>query len=350
VKQKTLRFFFALAPILLLASCSSCRGAAGEHSLTILSYNVENLFDDVDNGTEYREFDPGLGTWGTTEYHARLASVAEVLKSCGGPDIAALQEVENEKVLAALSETYAKDLSYRHLALVEAPGSAVNTGLLSRYPITAVKSHRVQVGRRDLGRYIMEVRVFVEGIPLVVFNNHWKSKVDGAEETEPLRIAAAALLTERIAELLAFEPSLDIVVLGDLNEGVGDYEAAGGSYRTALLPLSAEPSGGADWPCILVTGNPAESSVKKGRLVLFSPWSRGEGSYVYRGRWLAIDHSLLAPSLFDGKGFSFQDFSVFKAPFLLDEDGFPRSHVKGSGYSDHLPILLTLSKAQRNSP
>jgi len=28
-------------------------------ALTLMSYNLQNLFDDVRNGTEYREFDPG---------------------------------------------------------------------------------------------------------------------------------------------------------------------------------------------------------------------------------------------------------------------------------------------------
>ena len=34
-------------------------GAGTAAALTIMSYNVENLFDAVKDGTESREFDPG---------------------------------------------------------------------------------------------------------------------------------------------------------------------------------------------------------------------------------------------------------------------------------------------------
>ena len=35
--------------------------SACHHRIDILTYNVQNLFDDVDDGTEYSDFDPGLG-------------------------------------------------------------------------------------------------------------------------------------------------------------------------------------------------------------------------------------------------------------------------------------------------
>jgi len=334
---------------LVCVSCSSCKGPlwGGESGITILSYNVENLFDDVDNGTEYREFDPGYGSWGTNEYHAKLAAVAEVLKASveGGPDIVALQEVENSNALKALADSYAKELSYRYTVMVEAENAAVNTGILSRYPAYDVKAHRISSGALDLGRYVVEARFLIDGVPLVVFNNHWKSKIGSEEETEILRIAAASLLCDRISSLLASEPDLDIVVLGDLNESERDFPDSGASYHTALVPLESEPEGGVDWPCILVASDQILASVRKGRVVLYSPWKEsGEaGSYLYKDQWLAIDHALSTPTLFDGEGFTFQGFSVFKAPFLLDADGSPRSYVRGSGYSDHLPILLSLS-------
>ena len=46
----------------------------------------------------------------------------------------------------------------------------------------------------------------------------------------------------------------------------------------------------------------------------------------------------------DETGISFLDIKVVKPKFLLDEQGFPKSwntNLK-EGYSDHLPLLLTL--------
>ena len=73
-------------------------------ALTIMSYNVENLFDDVRDGTEYREFDPGRGAWNTESFQLRIKALSEVVRKAvpGGPDILLLQEVENENALQVL--------------------------------------------------------------------------------------------------------------------------------------------------------------------------------------------------------------------------------------------------------
>ena len=57
-----------LLPMVLLTfiSCTRCTFPGSkpkDGKVTVLSYNVENLFDDVDNGTEYPENDPGAGEW-----------------------------------------------------------------------------------------------------------------------------------------------------------------------------------------------------------------------------------------------------------------------------------------------
>jgi len=54
--------------------------AASASGLTLMSYNVENLFDDVHNGSEYREFDPGRGTWNAEFFKVRIKSIAEVVR------------------------------------------------------------------------------------------------------------------------------------------------------------------------------------------------------------------------------------------------------------------------------
>jgi hypothetical protein len=71
------------------------------------------------------------------------------------------------------------------------------------------------------------------------------------------------------------------------------------------------------------------------------------GSSVFRGRWQAPDRILLSPGLFDRAGHSYRrgSFRALRLPFLLGPDGSPR-RWKGTrgprGYSDHLPLLLTL--------
>ena len=47
--------------------------------LSIASYNVQNLFDDKDDGLEYPEFSLGAGEWNADTYRKRLKNVGEAL-------------------------------------------------------------------------------------------------------------------------------------------------------------------------------------------------------------------------------------------------------------------------------
>ena len=62
--------------------------------------------------------------------------------------------------------------------------------------------------------------------------------------------------------------------------------------------------------------------------------------------WKTIDHILLSPGMFNGKGFEYESFRVFKDDFLLNTWGYPLSWrtETGYGYSDHLPILLVVKQ------
>lgn len=349
---------------LFFISCSRCTvgdvrigepGGGEPRTITIMSYNVENLFDDADNGTEYREFDPGEGEWTTDHFYAKMLALAEVIESVcpERPDILALQEVENLDTLETFRDDVLKNGGYRYAALVEAPEAAVNTGVLSSFPLTDVRSHLLHGESTERLRSILEVEIDAGGTKLFLFNNHWKSKAGGAEETEYLRIESAELLAGRIMSILAEDPSAEIVVCGDLNENHDEYARIGKAYPTALLPAGEGAAGADPAAPICLTGDPEKmQNVMNGggseseSLVLYSPWFKSEarGSYVYRNSWETIDHFLLGPGLFDEEGITYAGFSVGKKPFMLDEEGHPlRWYTETrSGYSDHLPLLLDL--------
>lgn len=326
--------------------------------ITILSYNVENLFDAVDNGTEYWDYDPGQGTWDEDLYYGKMLCIAEVIGTAvgRGADIVALQEIENASVLETLRTEGVKNLGYRYSALIEAPDSAVNTGILSRYPIEKVLAHSLKVPEGDRLRHLLEVEIKIGDNLLVLFNNHWKSKSGGAEETEFLRIAAAELLERRILAILETNPAADIVVCGDLNENHDEYTRIERAYSTALLPVeqpSANMNGNnIDAPGVYITGDIDLMSGVRFPIVLYSPWfsyvlenqSKTAGSYRYDGRWETIDHFLLSAGLFDEIGFRYNGFQVIAEDFMVNDEGAPLRWSADfmKGYSDHLPILLDL--------
>ncbi|HUX22741.1 MAG TPA: endonuclease/exonuclease/phosphatase family protein [Spirochaetia bacterium] len=333
-----------------LVSCSGCSlGPFGSRTrrVTLLEYNTENLFDDVSNGTEYSEFDPSGGEWSTELFHIKMQHIAEVLRAAvrGGADIVVLEEVENENALVTLNDTYLKGLGYTaHTG--ESGRTSVTLGLLSRLPLSYLRAHHIHSVDAEAQRDILEARIDCDGEPLVLFLNHWKSKLGGAEATEAERRAAASLLVRRIRELEVQDPGSTIVIAGDLNENWDEYLRVSKGYQTALLPediampLAPERS-------LFVSDTPAGAAVTPERVTFYSPWAtlEGSGSYYYGGDWETIDHTLLGPRLFDGAGLEYESFSVVRPDFLLTAKGIPLgwSSERAEGYSDHLPILLTLS-------
>jgi endonuclease/exonuclease/phosphatase family metal-dependent hydrolase len=305
------------------------------------------LFDDVDNDTEYPEYDPGQGSWNTSLFHTKCMHIAEVIKSSvqNGPDIVGLQEIENENALKVLNEEYLKGLRYRYTSLVPAEESATNVAILSRIPITAVKTHQLQVNGPQRLRHIQEVDIQIDEHPVILFNNHWKSKLGGAEATELSRIEAAGIIKRRIAEIASENPSADVIVIGDFNENVDEFSHTGSLYQTALLPTDIELPADFSRKSIFYTFNPEDASVNGDTVILFSCWAHSteSGSYFFRGRWETIDNILLSPGLFDDQGISFESFEVVKRAFMVNEKGTPYrwESRRKEGYSDHLPLAAT---------
>ena len=349
-----------LAALFLGLWCAACPLVVP--ALTLMSYNVENLFDDVRDGSEYREFDPGRGKWSTESFLVRVGRLSEVIRKSvpGGPDILLLQEVENGNALKAFVETGARGMGYSWRALVPKKGLAANVAIVSRLPIARVRTHAVGPWKGAAPvRDILEAQVETAGHRLYVFNNHWKSKTEGAKATEASRRESAAVLARRIAEILAEDPVADIVAAGDMNESVDEYARRGRRTATALMPAEEDvrTAGGLPGsPAILLSAfAPAAggAAAAGARCVLFDPWfeiaPEQRGSSAWQGEWLTPDHLLLSAGLFDRDGFRYRrgSFSPVRLPFLLDGRGFPlrwtpRGSREGLGFSDHLPILLTL--------
>jgi endonuclease/exonuclease/phosphatase family metal-dependent hydrolase len=358
-----------LAALFLGLWCAAC--AVSGPALTIMSYNVENLFDDVHDGTEYREFDPGRGRWSTESFLGRVGKLSEVIRKSvpGGPDILLLQEVENGNALRTFVETGARGMGYSWRVLVPKKGLAANVAIVSRLPIARVRTHAVGPWKGPAPvRDILEAQIETGGHLLYVFNNHWKSRTEGVRATEVSRRESAAVLARRIAEILAVDPGADIVAAGDMNESVDEYARGGRRAATALmpaeeggLPVPQGPgargvAGAAGGPVIYLSpvapaaGGPSGAGA---RCVLFDPWfevaTELRGSSAWQGRWITPDHVLLSAGLFDREGFRYRpgSFSAVRLPFLLDDRGFPlrwvpRGSREGTGFSDHLPIVLTL--------
>lgn len=316
------------------------------------AWNVQALFDAIDDGREYDEYRPESG-WTEGAYEARLRCLGDRILALvdGGPDLVVLTEVEGPEVARDLAEGPLAKAGYRWTAASLPPGCPLAPALLSRYPIVDSRSRLVSAEGSAFSRPMLELRVDVRGTPLAILACHWKSKLGGAQETEASRIAAAALAARRIAALEEEEPSLDLVLAGDLNECVDEFLRRGSRARTAILTddadlaaLAAAAGSGLSGKFLVATAGRPPRRADGDAVWLYSPWfdAPWEGSYYHDG-WETIDNLLLAPALFDGKGLEYAAFRVADDQELTDRLGRPRRYdpSTGRGVSDHLPILAT---------
>jgi endonuclease/exonuclease/phosphatase family metal-dependent hydrolase len=349
--------FLVLSAIAMLAvgcRCSLAPQGTGEE-IRIVSYNVHNLFDAEESGKEYPEFRLSKGKWSKELYAKRLVNTVEAVRSVsetagsrrsGEPDILCVQEIENSKVLADLAEHFGRGF-YRYWAISGPDESIIHTGILSRFPIVAVHTHSV-VDAWGFGplRDILEVEFELGSAErIVVFVCHWKSKSEGEKETEAGRRAAAALLVQRIREVQAEKPSLPIVVCGDFNESPDEYLRVGRSYPTAIMPSDiGMPPSAAEGEPLCVSGAWDELADPE-KVILYNPWTEVSDSFsiAFHEKREQFDSFFLSANLHDGEGVEYEGFGVADAPMLFGASDTPFGWKGSEGYSDHLPVELTLS-------
>lgn len=309
--------------------------------LLVMSWNCQNLFDAVDDGTEYPEFDPSRGEWTEARYRKRIGLMADILRTAGRrvPDILFLQEVENSRVVGDLNARLGK-AGYRWVVVSDAEDRAIQLAILSRFPLQGVRFWSPGIFGEEQLRPVVEVRALIGRERMTLFNNHWKSKRGGVPETEPGRVLSADILSRRIPD------GGLVVAAGDFNTELDDEDLAGYPERERAFCRWAGiggESGGYLW----ITDSPdlLQQENRPERL-LFDPWEMADhpGSYFYRDSWTRPDHFLMTSALFDGVGWEFQSMEVCARPPLVQQNGTPYKWItsSGMGYSDHLPILLRL--------
>ena len=302
--------------ILMLLFSIECGFLFAQDSLTIISYNLENLFDcEHDTLKNDSSFLPdGMHHWTYHRYHTKLDRIAQVIVNISGWESAALVglcEVENARCL--------RDLCYRlrcfHYKYVhyESPDErgvdvallydSTKVNILTSRPLPVILSG-------DQTRDILYVEALIEKKDtLHTMVCHLPSMLGGAAATEWKRQTAKRVIQHQIDSILAVQPNAQILVMGDMN------------------------------------GEPTNDLQHLTNLML-STNRVGQGTHKYRGIWSCIDQFYVSHALTNKAR-----ASIFAPNWLLEEDtkyldtqpkrtyiGF-RYH---GGYSDHLPIVLRL--------
>lgn len=213
---------------------------AGEDQIVVATFNILNLFDDVDSPYHADE---------TTASKPReeLEHVAERIRQLNA-DVIAFQEVESRGYLKRFRDAFLADMGYDHIVHYEGNDlRGIDACLLSRVPVGAVSSHRHARfsgpdGReRSMSRDLLTVSLQPVGrSPFEVWLVHLKSNSGGREFAEPVRLAESQYIRDQLDRRLAADPEVRILLMGDFNDEWGSptLETIVGSGPTALtLPL-----------------------------------------------------------------------------------------------------------------
>jgi len=362
--KSVIRGFGRCAFLVALSTGAACRPPGTPSSrrgttfdtLTVMTYNVENLFDLHLDGSEYREYRPGQCNWTRHTHAAKTSNITSVL-AAAAPDVAVLCEVENVRALHNLaSQLKSRGAQYPHRAIADTPHpSTTCPAVLSRVPILARATHEGPEVNGKPGRNTLEVNLAMGTDVLKLFAVHWPSK----HHAELTRVDAARRLLKRIGELSG---GTDYLIAGDLNVNYNErllraFEH-GASDRTISINDMMHTTYAADDGTIAYV---TERSTGAGEgMRHFSPWLELDvarrWSYVYDHTPRTPDHFLLPASMFDATGVSYVDntFEVFTWEGRLLREGMPfrwqQRHTRegrvheGVGYSDHLPLLLRIAR------
>ena len=321
--------FLFLLPLLLFAK-----------EFKVATYNVENLFDAHFQGTEYKEYIPGKHNWNKRMVDIKLNHTAEVICDLNA-DILGVQEVENSIIFEALLKRLKRvGCEYRYGAITHKKGAPIQVALLSRFPIITQKE--MQVSYSPFVRNILEVEVEVEGNPLTLFVNHWKSK--SRKGVESKRIKYAKTLQKRIYSL---SEKREYIILGDLNS----------NYNAHLtLDKRLDDTNGLTGISDVLQTTIDKKLIQEHQMlqgdkgIHYNTWQelpfKHRWSHKFYGNRSTLDHILLPSGMFDHKGIDYvnNSFKVFKASYLFTKKGYingwryKNGKHMAKGYSDHLPI------------
>ena len=316
-----------------------------KEGLTFAFYNVENLFDTINDPTiNDEEFLPdGKNNWDTKKYKHKLAQMARVIAAMDTmsyPDMLGLAEVENKQVLEDLVKQPAiKAANYQIIHLSDDDPRGIEVAMLYRkefFRPASVKA--IQIVNDSITsplRHILYVKGTVAtGDTLHLFVNHWASRYGGEEATKGRRWASGKTIRSIADSLFAINRNSNLIIAGDLNDNPTDPSLV--SFMQAKNPYDG-----------IGTGDLYNLSLK--------PYSNGEGTLYYKS-WDLFDQVIVSSNLLKPNTGKLQvsDLIIIKKPWMLfqpkEGDARPNRTLSGSryfgGYSDHLPVMVRLTESR----
>lgn len=344
--------------ILILLCLISTNVYAKGNRLSLLAYNVENLFDtrhdkDKDDwtflpksikgkeqacqGIKHKHYQKECfqTNWTDKKLQLKLSQIQKVIESANKEtDIIALSEVENENVVSML----AKKLGRKNVIVTNSPDKrGIDLAIIysdgDKLKKVAVKEHEVtgDYFKSKPTRNILEVEFLLNGKEkLNVFVNHWPSQGNPSVA----RIAAAETLKKRVEEILKEDPKRNIIVTGDFNTISRDNPHP---FNDVIFKDNLLTDVHAIAKDVSISGVGSEGTY-----------------FYYRGKvWNQLDRIMINKNLLDRKDMELDvsSYRIHAKDFMstqkkIDHDLFtiPKSYdfkaekAEDAGFSDHYPV------------
>ena len=326
---------------LLLTLCFIILATAAnaQKQYAVAFYNLENLFDTLDDPQTFDEDFTPTGSYRYTDkvYRQKLHNIAGVFQSIGtgkvadGAVLIGVAEIENNRVLNdLLAQPEIKSRGYKYVWYNSRDERGIDVGLVYNpkfFKLLLSKPLPVSLHGSNATRDVLYIMGTLLGDTVHVLVNHWPSRREGKNESADKRDIVAAVNRKKIDAILQANPKARILVMGDMNDNPTDA-----SITTTL--------GAAD--------NKAAA--------LYNPWTQlfksGKGTGVFERVWFLFDQVIVSNGFMQNKGLQYDACEIYDRPFLRQTGGkftgYPRRSFRGkfwnNGYSDHFPVVVYLKK------
>lgn len=320
-------------------------GENGRKNFRIVSYNVENYFDLVnDSTTADEEYLPGgMRSWNNDKYRTKQGNIAKVITAIGQwqpPAVVGLCEVESDKALSDLTRySPLKNLNYQYIHYESSDFRGIDVALLyQKDQFKPLYSEPIAIqyeGKPFKTRDILYVNgIIVEtNDTLHLFVCHMPSRLGGEMESESKRINVAQHIRNKVNDIYSSSATPNIVIMGDFNDHP--------SNKSMVETLDA---------------NPLNEGFENDKLynLAFRLEEKGKGTHKFQGEWGMLDQIIVSGVLLNPNQnvrTTPDDLQIFDADFLLETDNaflgkMPKRTYIGmkynDGFSDHLPIYIDL--------
>ena len=337
-------YLIATACILFFAGCAiqnseqqdnstgTQPGAQGK-AFSIVNWNVQTFFDAKKDGCEYSDFQKSTN-WNSDKYKTRVERLCEAISQIDA-DIYVFEEIENEEIIYDISNqltagghNWNQKKFWNYSAFAKQEGTAIGIGILSRYPLSNVKTHsmdiRLHQTAQPSSRYIVEATVSIEKTPVIIFANHWKSKSGGEAKTEIWRDWQESILAKRLEQLKTQNNGTmpATVICGDFNRDASDFICSKNNTILRLAGFGYTDSFSLNSLWFSEAGN----------------FVSAKGSYYFDDSWERIDNIFILGNISSA---SFEPLAI--QPWA-NAQGIPVGYkiYSGEGWSDHLPVTARL--------